>query len=94
MSGNSAAAELVEGEVRPVAEVEELEVVLEDAVEPLEQAVVGGEQRVARADPAALGHDRLVLELGELGHRRATASSAIVASTLSTQRSYSSSQCS
>ena len=66
MSGNASSAPLVEGEVRPVAETQELEVVLEDAVDPFEQAVVRMQERVARPEPAALGDDRLVLELRHL----------------------------
>ena len=42
--GKGLPAEIVEEEVGPVAEVEELEVVLQDAVEALEQAVVRHEQ--------------------------------------------------
>ena len=42
--------------------------VLEDAVEALEQAVVGGEKQVARADAASLGDDRLVLVLRQFRH--------------------------
>ena len=56
-------AEVVEGEIGAVAEVQELEVVLEDPVEPLEQAVVGDEQEIARAQAASCGHDCLVLVL-------------------------------
>ena len=62
----SLSASLVEGEVRPVAEAQELEVVLEDAVDPLEEAVVRVQERVARSEPAAIGDDRLVLDLGHL----------------------------
>ena len=68
MSGKRLPAELVEDEVGAVAEVEELEVVLADAVESLEQAVVGDEEHVAGAEAAALGDDRLVLVLGQLGN--------------------------
>ena len=42
--------------------------VLEDAVESLEQAIVGGEQQVARADAASLGDDRFVLVRRQIGH--------------------------
>ena len=61
-------ATLVEDEVGPIAEVQELEVVLEDAVDPFEQAVVRVQERVTRTEPTALRHDRLVLELPELWH--------------------------
>ena len=40
--------------------------VLEDAVDPFEQAVVRLQERVARPQPTALGHDRLVFELTQL----------------------------
>ena len=42
--------------------------VLPDPVDALEQPVVRDEQRVRRSDPAALGDDRLVLDLGQVGH--------------------------
>jgi hypothetical protein len=61
-------AELVEDEVGAVAEVVELEVVLHDAVETVEQAVVGPKEEVGGAEPAALRDDHLVLELGQVGH--------------------------
>ena len=48
----SVSASLVEGEVGLVAEIQELEVVLQDAVDSLEQAVVRMEERVARSEPA------------------------------------------
>ena len=66
--GEALLAQLVEHEVRRVAKVQELEVVLPDAVDALEQPVVGDQQRVRRADPAALGDDRAVLDLGQVGH--------------------------
>jgi hypothetical protein len=64
--GAGAPASLVEGEVGAVTEVQQLEVVLQDAVEPCEQPVVGGEQQVGGSDPAPFGDDRFVLELREL----------------------------
>ena len=67
MSGKLLLAELVEDEVRRVAEVQELEVVLPDAVDALEQPVIGDEQRVGGTDAAALGDDRLVLDLRQVG---------------------------
>src|SRR4029077_18911924 len=59
-------AEVVEDEIGAVAEVEEFEVVLEDPVEPLEEAAVGGEQEVARAHATRFRHDCFVLILGKL----------------------------
>ena len=66
--GEGLPAKLVEDEVGAVAEVEELEVVLPDAIEPFQEPVVGDEELVARAPPASLGHDRLLLDLGQLRH--------------------------
>ena len=40
--------------------------VLEDAVDPLEEPVVRVQERVARSEPAAVRDDRLVLDLGRL----------------------------
>ena len=61
-------ADLVEDEVGPVSEGEELEVVLPHAVVSFEQAVPGDEQEVGRADRASLGDDGLVLERRQLRH--------------------------
>ena len=66
--GEGLATALVEDEVGAVAEVQELEVVLEDAIDALEQAVVRLKQRVARSEAARLEHDRLILELQQIGH--------------------------
>ena len=84
--GKCLPAELVEDEVSPVAEIEELEVILEDTIEPLEEAVVGKEQLVARADAAALGDDGLVLELRKVRHLECFELLRVAASTFSTQR--------
>ena len=42
--------------------------VLEDPVEPFEQAIVGGEQAVARADADGVGDDGCVLVLRQARH--------------------------
>ena len=63
-AGEGPPAQLVEEEVGPIAQVVELEVVLHDAVEPIQHAVVGADERVGGADAAELGDDGLVLELG------------------------------
>ena len=68
--GPGTAAELVEIEVRPIAENEELDVVLPDQVEGLEQAVVRDKEGVARSPAATLGDDRLVFDLRQVGHRQ------------------------
>src|SRR3954465_2624175 len=68
--GEGSPAEVVEDEIGGVAEIEELEVVLQDPVEPVEEAVVGDEQDVARAHAACFRDDRLVLVLGQLRDRQ------------------------
>ena len=60
--------EVIEDEIGPVAEVEELEVIVEHPIESLEQAIVGEKQQMARAEAATLEDDDLVLELAQVRH--------------------------
>src|SRR5262245_10837793 len=66
--GEGLATALVEDEVSAVAEAEELEVILQDTVDPFEQRVVGTQELVARPQAAAAGDERLVFVLPELGY--------------------------
>ena len=59
-------AEVAKRQVRRVAEIQHLEVVVGHLVHVLEETAVRGEKVVATHQASPLGHDPLVLDLGEI----------------------------